>query len=131
MNTEGDKMKEIIKTKLPPSKIPFEWAVSANGTLYTAQIPINEKGELVGPDIKEQAKAVMENLKHTLKAAGLSMDSILQMLIYVTKPEYLPIFNEIYKEYFDKSYPNRAAMVVAALAREGMLIELVVYANTN
>ena len=50
------------------------------------------------------------------------------MLIYVTDRSYLAPVNAVYAEYFQAPYPNRAAMVVAGLAREEMLVELVVYA---
>ena len=33
-------MKKVIKTHLPGEEAPIEWAVSADGILYTAQIPI-------------------------------------------------------------------------------------------
>jgi 2-iminobutanoate/2-iminopropanoate deaminase len=36
--------------------------------------------------------------------------------------------NSVYAEYFKVPYPNRAAVVVAGLAREEMLVEFVVYA---
>lgn len=56
------------------------------------------------------------------------MDSVLQVLIYVTDREYLKTVNQVYAEYFTAPYPNRAALVISGLAREEMLVELVVYA---
>ena len=97
-------------------------------TLYTAQIPIDLDGQVVEGGIEAQSKQVMENLIHTLDSAGVNSDAVLQVLIYVTDRAYLPIFNKIYSQYFIAPYPNRAAMVVAGLAREEMLVELVVYA---
>ncbi len=37
-------MKQAIKTDLFASRAPLEWAVVGNGTLYTAQIPIDRQG---------------------------------------------------------------------------------------
>lgn len=120
--------KQAVKTQLYASKAPLEWAVTSNGTLYTAQIPIDDKGEVVAGGIEAQAKQTLDNLKHTLECAGASMDSVLQVLIYVTDREYLKTVNQIYTEYFTAPYPNRAALVISGLAREEMLVELVVYA---
>jgi enamine deaminase RidA (YjgF/YER057c/UK114 family) len=53
---------------------------------------------------------------------------VTQVLIYVTDRSYLAAVNAIYAEYFVAPYPNRAAVVEAGLAREEMLVELVVYA---
>lgn len=120
--------KKAVKTSLYASKSPLEWAVTNNGTLYTAQIPIDDKGEVVAGGIEAQTRQTLENLKHTLESAGVGMDAVLQVLIYVTDREYLKTVNQVYAEYFEAPYPNRAALVIAGLAREEMLVELVVYA---
>lgn len=121
-------MKKAVKTDLFAAKAPLEWAVTANGTLYTAQIPIDRQGQVVPGGIEAQARQTMENFKHTLEAAGLTMNHVTQVLIYVTDRSQMPVFNRIYAEYFSTSFPNRAAMVVAGLAREEMLCEIVAYA---
>ncbi len=121
-------MKQIVKTDLYASKAPLEWAVIGNGTLYTAQIPIDTAGQVVEGGIEAQSRQTMDNLKHTIEAAGLGMQDVTQVLIYVTDRAFLPVFNQVYAAYFDAPYPNRAAMVIAGLAREEMLVEVVAYA---
>ncbi|MBA1200702.1 RidA family protein [Pseudomonas capeferrum] len=121
-------MKYAIKTDLFASKAPLEWAVVGNGTLYTAQIPIDTHGQVVAGGIEAQARQTLDNLRHTLEAAGSSMDAVTQVLIYVTDRSYLATVNGVYAQYFQAPYPNRAAVVVAGLAREEMLVEMVVYA---
>ncbi|PKF81529.1 reactive intermediate/imine deaminase [Vibrio sp. vnigr-6D03] len=129
MNTQPKK--HPIKTELFASKAPLEWAVVGNGTLYTAQIPIDETGAVVEGGIEAQTRQTFANLSHTLECAGESMDSVFQVLIYVTDREYLQTVNRVYAEYFNAPFPNRAAMVVAGLAREEMLVEFVVYASAT
>lgn len=121
-------MNYAIKTDLFASRAPLEWAVVGNGTLYTAQIPINREGQVVTGGIVAQSRQTLDNLRHTLEAAGSSLDAVTQVMIYVTDRSYLATVNELYTEYFKPPYPNRAALVVAGLAREEMLVELVVYA---
>jgi enamine deaminase RidA (YjgF/YER057c/UK114 family) len=121
-------MKYAIKTDLFASRAPLEWAVVGNGTLYTAQIPINRQGQVITGGIVAQTRQTLDNLRHTLEAAGTSLDAVTQVMIYVTDRSYLSTVNELYTEYFNPPYPNRAALVVAGLAREEMLVELVVYA---
>lgn len=120
-----------IQTDLFASQAPLEWAIVNNGTLYTAQIPIDNTGSVVKGGIEKQTRQVFENLTHTLDCANENLDSILQVLIYVTDRNYLKTVNKIYAEYFKPPYPNRAAFVVAGLAREDMLVEFVVYAASN
>lgn len=120
--------KQAVKTSLYASKAPLEWAITNNGTLYTAQIPIDENGDVVAGGIEAQTRQTLDNLKHTLECANVGMDSVLQVMIYVTNRDYLKTVNQVYAEYFEAPYPNRAALVIAGLAREEMLVELVVYA---
>ena len=121
-------MKYAIKTDLFASRASMEWAVVGNGTLYTAQIPIDREGRVVTGGIEAQTRQTLDNLRHTLEAAGSSLDAVTQVLIYVTDRSYLATVNALYTDYFNAPYPNRAAVVVAGLAREEMLVELVVYA---
>ncbi|MGB5854567.1 MAG: RidA family protein [Oceanisphaera sp.] len=121
-------MKTPVKTNLFASKAPLEWAVMANGQFYTAQIPIDAEGKVVDGGIEAQARQTMDNFKHTIEAAGLTMAHVTQVLIYVTARDHLPIFNKVYAEYFTPPYPNRAAMIIVGLAREEMLCEIVAYA---
>ncbi|WP_152207974.1 RidA family protein [Marinobacter changyiensis] len=116
-----------IATELPRSKAPLEWAVSANGILFTAQIPIDASGRVVSGGIEAQARQTMTNLKHTLDCAGTGMAGLTQALIYVTDREHLTVVNQIYAEYVSEPYPNRAAIIVSGFARPEMLVEIVAY----
>lgn len=120
---------EAIKTGLPQSPAQlFEWAVLGNGTLYTAQIPVGPDGTVVAGGIEEQARQVFENLQQTLAAAEASHRDVAQILIYVTDRAWLPAVNAVYRQHFSAPFPNRASVVVAGLAREEMLVEIVAYA---
>jgi 2-iminobutanoate/2-iminopropanoate deaminase len=119
----------VIRTGLPQSATQlFEWAVLGNGTLYTAQIPVGADGAVVAGGIEKQAQQVFENLRQTLAAAGASYRDVAQVLIYVTDRAWLPAVNGVYREHFSAPFPNRASFVVAGLAREDMLVEIVAYA---
>lgn len=119
---------QAVKTSLYASKSPLEWAVTHSNVLYTAQIPIDDHGNVVSGGIEAQIRQTLDNLKHTLDCANSSLASVLQVLIYVTDRAHLKTVNEVYVQYFDAPFPNRAALVISGLAREEMLVELVVYA---
>ena len=54
--------KQAVQTSLYASKAPLEWAVTSNGTLYTAQIPIDENGD--GEiQVSEAQQVVILNVK--------------------------------------------------------------------
>jgi enamine deaminase RidA (YjgF/YER057c/UK114 family) len=121
-------MRHAIKTHLPSEKAPIEWAVSADGILYTAQIPIREDGSIETGDITKQATLTLDNLKRTVETAGGTMDDVTQVLVYLTSPDNFTGMNAVYQTYFSKPYPNRAT-VVAGLMVKGALIEIVAYAH--
>ncbi len=120
-----------VKTDLYNSPSPLEWATIGNGILFTAQIPIDNKGQVVDGGIEAQARQTLDNLKHTIEKAGANMGNLTQVLIYVTDKSYLATVNKVYAEYFQPPYPNRAALVISGLARDEMLVEMVAYAAVD
>jgi 2-iminobutanoate/2-iminopropanoate deaminase len=122
-------MKKVIKTHLPGEDAPIEWAVSADGILYTAQIPIRADGSIETGDIAKQADLTFTNLMRTLEAAGGSPADVTQVLVYLTRKEDFAGMNEVYRKHFSKPYPNRATVIVAGLMVPGAVIEIVAYAH--
>ena len=122
-------MKEVVKTHLPSEEAPIEWAVTADGVLYTAQIPIRADGSIETGDIEKQADLTFDNLKRTLAAAGGSLADVTQVLVYLPGKEHFAKMNEVYRRYFSKPFPNRATVIVAGLMVPGAVIEIVAYAH--
>jgi enamine deaminase RidA (YjgF/YER057c/UK114 family) len=123
-------MKQAVKSGLPVPAAPIEWAVLADGVLYTAQIPIKADGSIESGGIATQTRLTLDNLKKTLKAAGGSLDDVVQVLVYLPDPKDFPGMNAVYGEYFGKPYPNRAT-IVAQLMVPGARIEIVAYAHVS
>tara|TARA_B100000678_G_C17962731_1_gene403872 strand:- start:41 stop:424 length:384 start_codon:yes stop_codon:yes gene_type:complete len=117
-----------VKTELFASRAPLSWASVGNGILFTAQIPIDKSGEVVDGGIEAQTRQTLDNLVHTLTCAGGGVESLTQVLIYVTRREDLATVNRVYAEYVAEPYPNRAAVIVSGFARQEMLVEMVAYA---
>lgn len=122
-------MREVVKTHLPSEEAPIEWAVTADGVLYTAQIPIRTDGSIETGDIEKQADLTFQNLKKTVEAAGGSLADVTQVLVYLTGKEHFAKMNEVYRRYFSKPFPNRATVIVAGLMVQGAVIEIVAYAH--
>jgi 2-iminobutanoate/2-iminopropanoate deaminase len=122
-------MKTVVKTGLPGESAPIEWAVTADGILYTAQIPIRDDGSIETGDIARQADLTFANLQRTVAAAGGSLADVTQVLVYLTRKEDFAGMNEVYRRYFPKPFPNRATVIVAGLMVPGAVIEIVAYAH--
>ena len=122
-------MREAVDTGIPPTKSPLEWAVQADGKLYTALIATKPDGRQETGDISAQTTRTLDNLKLVLAAAGGSMDDVVQVLIYLTDGSDAAAMNAVYRTYFEPPYPNRATVVVAALLIPGANIEIVAHAH--
>ncbi|WP_095195143.1 RidA family protein [Pseudomonas sp. Irchel 3A7] len=99
-----------------------------NGILMSTQIPTRADGSLELGDITLQSECTLQALKVALDRAGSSMDRVMHLTIYLTDMADRAAFNEVYKRYFAKPWPVRAAVGVAALAVEGMKVEVVAMA---
>jgi enamine deaminase RidA (YjgF/YER057c/UK114 family) len=122
-------MRQAVKTHLPVEAAPIEWAVSADGILYTAQIPIRTDGSIETGGIEKQADLTFENLSKTLQAAGGSLADVTQVLVYLMRKEDFAGMNAVYRRYFSTPYPNRATVIVAGLMVPDAIIEIVAYAH--
>jgi 2-iminobutanoate/2-iminopropanoate deaminase len=123
-------MREPVKTHLPAVSAPLEWATTADGILYTAQIPNREDGSIEQGDITAQAQLTLDNLRRTVEAAGGTMDDVTQVVIYLPDPADFPGMNAVYAKAFNKPYPNRAT-IVAKLMVPGARIEILAYAHVG
>ena len=112
--------KSIIQSDAAPQAIgTYSQAVKAGDTVYlSGQIPLNpESMELVGGGIENQIKQVFENLKAVCEAAGGSLQDIVKLNIFLTDLGNFATVNEVMATYFQKPYPARAAIGVAALPK--------------
>jgi 2-iminobutanoate/2-iminopropanoate deaminase len=123
-------MREPVKTHLPAVSSPLEWATTADGVLYTAQIPNREDGSIEQGDIAAQAQLTLDNLRRTVEAAGGTMDDVTQVVVYLPDPADFPGMNAVYAKAFNKPYPNRAT-IVAKLMVPGARIEILAYAHVG
>lgn len=122
-------MKQAVNTPLSPINAPLEWAITANGVFYTALIAVNPDGSMNTGDIREQTRQTLDNLKLCLEAAGGTMDDVTQVLVYLKDRDDAKGMNEVYAGYFNKPYPNRAAVVISEFMVPGCIIEIVAYAH--
>ena len=66
-------------------------------------------------DIDTHTKKVMDNVKTLVEAGGGTMDSILQLTVFLTKIDDYDGMNKVFKTYFPNGGPARTTVAVAAL----------------
>jgi len=119
-------MKKIIQTGIAPEAIgPYSQAVVHNGVIYcSGQIPLDaETMQIVGDDIEDQARQVMENIGAVLEAAGSDFSNVLKCSIYLADMDDFGKVNEIYGSYFTSDPPARETIAVRSLPK-GARIEI-------
>ncbi|MCS1409509.1 MAG: 2-iminobutanoate/2-iminopropanoate deaminase [Verrucomicrobia subdivision 3 bacterium] len=101
----------------PKALGPYNHGVQFGDFLFTAgQIPLDpESGSLVGDDIADQTKQVLENLRLILESESLSLEHILKTTVFMVHLSELQQVNAVYAEYFPQSCPARSTVQVAAL----------------
>jgi reactive intermediate/imine deaminase len=66
-------------------------------------------------DIETHTTKVMESVKTLVQAGGGSMDSILQLTVFLAKIDDYDGMNKVFKTYFPHGGPARTTVAVAAL----------------
>jgi 2-iminobutanoate/2-iminopropanoate deaminase len=97
---------------------PFSKAVMAGDTLYVAGHVAADPATGQAPaNVETEARMVLDDVKHTIEHAGLSMEDVVSVTVYCTDLELYDKFNAIYREYFHGQYPARAFIGVNKLLR--------------
>lgn len=118
-------MREVIKTDAKKPAAPHEWAIAANGTLYSVHVAIRPDGTIENGSATAQAEVTMEDLAATIREAGGSMADVVLVQIYLTSLSQKPEVDEVYKRYIVEPYPVRACIAVSELPTPGTVIEVV------
>ena len=75
-------------------------------------------------DIRVQTRAVIENVREILAAAGAGLADLVSVTAYLVSMNDFGGFNEVYGEYFDEAGPARTTVAVHQLPHPHILIEI-------
>ncbi|MBB3664453.1 2-aminomuconate deaminase [Prauserella sediminis] len=88
-----------------------------------AGVEVDELG-VTDLDIRTQTRAVIENIRDLLGAAGAGLEDLVQVTTYLVSMNDFGGYNEVYAEYFDESGPTRTTVAVHQLPHPHLLIEI-------
>ena len=103
------------------------WLVEgARSILFVSgQAPVSADGQLVGEgDFERQVRQVFENLRTVLEEAGLGLDTIVKLTVYLTDMGRLRDYSRIKGDFLGGDQPASTAVGVTALARPEMMVEV-------
>ena len=109
--------RDAITTPKAPAIGPYSVAVRANGFVYLAgQTPMNPAtGTLADGGLEGQTLQCFANLRAVLDAAGLTMDDVVKVNVFLVDMADFAAMNAIYERQFNRPFPARTTIGVAAL----------------
>lgn len=75
-------------------------------------------------DIREQTRAVIENIRDILASAGAGLRDVVEITTFLVSMNDFGGYNEVYGEYFDYDGPVRTTVAVHQLPHPHLLIEM-------
>ncbi len=80
-------------------------------------------------DIKEQTKAVIENIKDFLATEGATLEDVVDVTSFLVNMNDFAGYNEVYAQYFSKETgPTRTTVAVHQLPHPHLVVEIKVMA---
>jgi 2-aminomuconate deaminase len=75
-------------------------------------------------DIRTQTRAVLENIRDILVAAGAALGDVVEVSTFLVDMADFAAYNLVYSEFFGYQGPARTTVAVAALPHPQLLIEI-------
>jgi 2-iminobutanoate/2-iminopropanoate deaminase len=109
----------------PGSTTPLSPAVVVDGVVYASgQVGRDPVTGEMPPDIRAQVRNTIENLRGVLRQAGADLADVVKTTVFLTRQSDFDAMNEVYAQHFPAPRPARSTIVVAALARPGIDVEI-------
>jgi len=109
----------------PNTGLPFSPGILVGDTLYIAghlgRDPVTSA--LAQGGIEAETRQALANIGEVLKSAGMSLEDVTTVTVYITDFTEFDRFNTVYREFFPADPPARATVQVAAL-NAGARVEL-------
>lgn len=114
----------------PQFPLPFSHAVRSGDHVYVSgQVGVDpDTLKVTGDTIEEQTRQCLRNIEIILKHLGLTLDHVVKVNAFVSRPQDFPEYNRTYAEVFKAPYPARTT---APVDMGAYLIEIDVIASVN
>ena len=91
--------------------LPFSLATRVGNLLFVSgQAAVDENGTIISGTFEEEFRRSMDNLKRILEAGGSGLDQVAQVRSYIRDAANVPLYNQLYREYFQPPFPARTTI---------------------
>jgi 2-iminobutanoate/2-iminopropanoate deaminase len=95
----------------PTSHLPFSPCVVVGDLIFVSgQASVDKEGNIVTDTFEGEFRRSMENVRLVLEAAGSDLAHVVQTRNYVRDAADLPLYNQLYREYFPAPSPARTTI---------------------
>ena len=117
-------MTQAVVTEGAPKPIgPYNQAVVSGGLVFcSGQVGLDPKtGALVAGGVAAETRRTLENLSAVLVAAGSSLGQVVRCTVFLKNMGDFGAMNEVYGQFFTKSFPSRSTVEVARLPKDALV----------
>ena len=108
--------KRAITAPGPAKNLPFSDGILVGKTLYIAGSEgTDDSGKLAPGGIEAETQAALGNIEKVLKQAGMGMNDLVAVTVYLADIQDFPAMNKVYRTLVPDPKPTRATVQVAAL----------------
>ena len=95
----------------PTTHLPFSPCVVVGDLIFVSgQASVDLDGNIVSDSFEGEFRRSLENIRRVLEAARSDLAHVVQTRNYVRDPEDLPLYNQLYREYFPEPRPARTTI---------------------
>lgn len=95
----------------PISHLPFSPAVQVGDVIFVSgQASVDATGKIVSDTFEGEFRRSVENLRKILEVAGSDLEHVVQTRNYVRDASDVPLYNQLYREYFKSPFPARTTI---------------------
>jgi 2-iminobutanoate/2-iminopropanoate deaminase len=92
--------------------------------LYLAGQIGNARDGTMPADVEGQADQCWKNIRAVLAAAGMGVEHLVKCTHFLTRAEDVPAYGKVRTRHLGEARPASTLLVISALARPGMLVEV-------
>lgn len=92
-----------------------------NGLIFISGQGANDNGAVGESGIEAHTRKTLDNVKRAVEAGGGTMESILQLTVYLATLEDYEAMNKVYRTYFPHGGPARTTVAVAGVPGRSLL----------
>jgi len=115
----------ISTPKAPAAIGPYSQAIRNGNFLFVSgQTSVDPAtGKIVPGGPAAEAKQCLNNIRAILNAAGMDMQNVVKVTVFITDMAHFASINEVYVKAFSDPFPARSCVAVRALPL-GCLVEI-------